>query len=305
MRKVRSCGVLVVRAAPRPSFLLLKHARRFDLPKGHQNPGESDLQCALRELCEETGIERDEIDLDPTFRYQETYYPAYARLGGEIVEKTLVIFLGQLLRDKEIVRTEHAGHVWVDWCPPHRIQKHTVDPLLAELEKLHAEGVRHFLIDAPGKVVAEVAAATRGRELLLFNVSAPDDALRQAQCQAHLYHTIPNHGMQADALAQFLVAKKWRNVLLLQGPRDEDRLIGAAFENSARRFGLKIVDKKDFVLSNDPRQRDLGNVGLLTAGGDYDVVFVADSDGEFARSVPYDTVRPRPVVGAEGLGAEA
>jgi ABC transporter substrate binding protein (PQQ-dependent alcohol dehydrogenase system) len=111
--------------------------------------------------------------------------------------------------------------------------------------------------------------------------------------------------MQADALAQFLVAKKWRNVLLLQGPRDEDKLVGTAFENSARRFGLKIVDKKDFVLSNDPRQRDLGNVGLLTAGGDYDVVFVADSDGEFARSVPYDTVRPRPVVGAEGLVAEA
>ncbi len=177
--------------------------------------------------------------------------------------------------------------------------------LVAELDKLHAEGVRHFLIDAPGKVVAEVAAATRGRELLLFNVSAPDDALRQAQCQAHLYHTIPNHGMQTDALAQFLVAKKWRKVLLLQGPRDDDRLIGAAFENSARRLGLKIVDKKDFVLSNDPRQRELGNVGLLTAGGDYDVVFVADSDGEFARSVPYDTVRPRPVVGAEGLVAEA
>lgn len=177
--------------------------------------------------------------------------------------------------------------------------------LVAELDKLHAEGVRHFLIDAPGKVVAEVAAATRGRELLLFNVSAPDDALRQAQCQAHLYHTIPNHGMQTDALAQFLVAKKWRKVLLLQGPRDDDRLIGAAFENSARRLGLKIVDRKDFVLGNDPRQRELGNVGLLTAGDDHDVVFVADSDGEFARSVPYDTVRPRPVVGAEGLVAEA
>ncbi|ACR01445.1 type 1 periplasmic-binding domain-containing protein [Thauera aminoaromatica] len=177
--------------------------------------------------------------------------------------------------------------------------------LVAELDKLHAEGVRHFLIDAPGKVVAEVAAATRGRELLLFNVSAPDDALRQAQCQAHLYHTIPNHSMQTDALAQFLVAKKWRKVLLLQGPRDDDRLIGSAFENSARRLGLKIVDKKDFVLGNDPRQRELGNVGLLTAGDDHDVVFVADSDGEFARSVPYDTVRPRPVVGAEGLVAEA
>ncbi len=43
--------------------------------------------------------------------------------------------------------------------------------------------------------------------------------------------------MQTDALAQFLVAKKWRNVLLLQGPRDDDKLIGAAFENSARRSG--------------------------------------------------------------------
>ena len=177
--------------------------------------------------------------------------------------------------------------------------------LVAELDKLHAEGVRYFLIDAPGKVVAEVAAATRGRELLLFNVSAADDALRQAQCQPHLYHTLPNHGMQTDALAQFLVAKKWRNVLLLQGPLDDDKLIAAAFENSARRLGLKIVARKDFLLSNDPRQRELGNVGLLTAGSDYDVVFVADSDGEFARMVPYDTVRPRPVVGAEGLVAEA
>ncbi|MER2552031.1 MAG: amino acid ABC transporter substrate-binding protein [Thauera sp.] len=177
--------------------------------------------------------------------------------------------------------------------------------LVAEVDKLYAEGVRHFLIDAPGKVVAEVAAATRGRALLLFNVAAPDDALRQAQCQAHLYHTLPSHSMQTDALAQFLVSRKWRSVLLLQGPRDDDRLIGAAFENSARRLGLKIVNKKDFVLSNDPRQRELGNVGLLTAGDDHDVVFVADSDGEFARSVPYDTVRPRPVVGAEGLVAEA
>lgn len=134
MRKVRSCGVLVVRAAPRPSFLLMKHARRFDLPKGHQNPGETDLDCALRELREETGIGRGEIELDPGFRYEETYYPTYARLGGAVVEKTLVIFLGKLLRDREIVRTEHAGHLWVDWSPPHRIQERTVDPLLAKLE---------------------------------------------------------------------------------------------------------------------------------------------------------------------------
>ena len=236
-----------------------------------------------------------ELNKDPRYDEKKTFFRTLSRplgspFAGAEVALREVRFVGQALGVSfDLVRARGADAA----------------ALVAELDKLHAEGVRYFLIDAPGKVVAEVAAATRGRELLLFNVSAPDDALRQAQCQAHLYHTLPNHGMQTDAIAQFLVFKKWRNVLLLQGPLDDDKLIGAAFENSARRLGLKIVAKKDFLLSNDPRQRELGNVGLLTAGADYDVVFVADSDGEFARSVPYDTVRPRPVVGAEGLVAEA
>lgn len=177
--------------------------------------------------------------------------------------------------------------------------------LLTQLDKLAAEGVRYFLVNAPASVVTELAQAAKGRELLLFNVSAADDVLRQEQCQANLYHTLPNHSMQSDAMAQFLVANKWRAVLLLEGPLPDDKLIAAAFEASAKRFGLKIVAKRSFVLSNDPRQREQGNVGLLTTGSDYDVVYVADSDGEFARGVPYQTVRPRPVVGSEGLVAEA
>jgi ABC transporter substrate binding protein (PQQ-dependent alcohol dehydrogenase system) len=91
--------------------------------------------------------------------------------------------------------------------------------------------------------------------------------------------------------------------LLLEGPRPEDRLLADSFERAAKRFGLKIIERRPFVLSNDPRQRDQGNVALLSAGADHDVVFVADSDGEFGRGVPYRTVRPRPVVGSEGLVA--
>ena len=177
--------------------------------------------------------------------------------------------------------------------------------LVAAVDRLHKEGVRFFLIDAPGAVVADVSKAVRERELLLFNVSAADDALRQAQCQPNLLHTLPNHAMRADALAQFLVSKKWRSVLMLEGPLPEDRLLAEAFDRSAKRFGLKVVERRPFVLSNDPRQRDQGNVALLTTGADHDVIFVADSDGEFARSVPYRSVRPRPVVGAEGLVAVA
>ena len=171
--------------------------------------------------------------------------------------------------------------------------------------ELAGAGVQYLLIDAPGPVVDEVARATRGRDILLFNVSARDDVLRQAQCQAHLLHVIPSHAMLMDALVQYLVSRKWREVLVLSGPRPEDEQLTTAFERSAKRFGVEIVERRPFVLSNDPREREKNNVALLTAGVDYDIVFVADTDGEFARDVPYQTVRPRLVVGTEGLAASS
>lgn len=237
------------------------------------------------------------LELDKDARYHEK----------QLFFRTLSRPLGQPYAGAEVALREarFVGQALGVGFALERVKGKDGVDLLAQLDKLAGEGVRYFLVDAPGAVVDELARATRGRELLLFNVSAADDALRQESCQAHLYHTLPNHAMQTDALAQFLVANKWRNILLLQGPLPDDRLIGAAFEASAKRFGLKISARKDFVVSNDPRQRDLANVALLTAGDDYDAVFVADSVGEFARSVPYRTVRPRPVVGSEGLVAEA
>ena len=167
------------------------------------------------------------------------------------------------------------------------------------------DGVHYLLIDAPAPLVDEVARATAGRDLLLFNVSAHDDVLRQEQCRPHLLHVIPSHAMLTDALVQYLVSKKWREALVLTGPHPEDEQLNAAFERSARRFGMEIVERRPFLLSNDPRDREKNNVALLTAGAEYDVVFIADSDGEFARGAPYHTVLPRPVVGTEGLAAAA
>jgi ABC transporter substrate binding protein (PQQ-dependent alcohol dehydrogenase system) len=177
--------------------------------------------------------------------------------------------------------------------------------LLAAIDELNARGVGFFLLDAPSAVVAELAEATRGRDLLLFNVAALDDGLRREHCQAHLLHVIPNYAMLTDALVQYLTFRKWRRVLVLEGPGPEDAQLAAAFKRSAKRFGAKLVATRPFVLSNDPRERERNNVSLLTSGEDYDVVFVADSDGEFARGVPYQTVEPRPVVGSEGLVAAA
>ena len=172
------------------------------------------------------------------------------------------------------------------------------------VRKLQGESVKLVLLDAPGETVAALGQQTRGQDLLLFDLTALDDALRQERCQPHVFHVAPNHAMLMDALGQFLVVRKWRNALVLKGPRPEDAALLAAFSRAARRFGVKIVDTKPFVLGRDPRERAQNNVALLTAGADYDVVVVVDADGEFARDVPYQVQKPRPVVGAAGLVAD-
>ena len=177
--------------------------------------------------------------------------------------------------------------------------------LQAALASLIKQGVRHVVLELPAAAVAQVTEAARGKDLLLINAAAPDDALRAAQCAPYLLHTLPSHAMQADALAQMLVARKWTRPLMLTGPLAQDRLLVEAFARSAKRFGIKPVAQRPFKLSGDPRERELGNARLLTASIDYDTVVVLDSAGEFARDLPYRTVLPRPVVGSNGLTAQA
>lgn len=130
--EVRSCGVLVLREKPQREFLLLRHSKRWDLPKGRLDPGEADMECALRELWEETGITKDDIRIDPDFRYTTNYAVIN---NGSTRMKSLLILLGYLTRDTPIVVTEHQGFQWFPWHPPHRIQPQTIDPLLSELAR--------------------------------------------------------------------------------------------------------------------------------------------------------------------------
>lgn len=164
------------------------------------------------------------------------------------------------------------------------------------------EGAALLVVDLPAPWVLAVADAVR---VPVINVGEAADALREADCRANLFHTLPSERMRADALAQTLVERRWRKVFLLVGSTQADAARGAVVEAAAKRYGLKLVAKKPFKRSADPRERDLANPQLLTGGGDYDVVWVVDSDGEFSRALPYRTAQPRPVVGDAGLVALA
>jgi len=59
MRHATSCGTLIV---SRSGHLLLCHVTgtdHWDIPKGMQEPGETTLEAAIREIAEETGLQFD------------------------------------------------------------------------------------------------------------------------------------------------------------------------------------------------------------------------------------------------------
>ena len=171
-------------------------------------------------------------------------------------------------------------------------------------QQLKSDRVAYWVLDLPEAQLAQ-AVQVAGTSALLFNASAAADALRGSQCAAMLFHSYPSQAMLGDALAQYLAARSWRNALVLQGPEAADQLQGQAWQRAAKRYGIKTVDTKAFKLSGDPRERDLANTRLLTNDRSHDVVAVMDADGEFARTLPYATQQPRPVVGANGLVALA
>ena len=177
--------------------------------------------------------------------------------------------------------------------------------LPAALAQLKAAGVRHVLADLPAPALqqlVQLAPAALGGAMV-FNIGLDDDALRGEQCATHLLHTLPSVQMRSDALAQYLAARSWRKLLLLQGPEPQDALQAQALVRSAQRYGLKIVQTRPFKLGTDPRERDQANTRLLTGDRDHELVVVVDSVGEFARTLPYATQWPRPVVGSSGLVA--
>lgn len=167
-------------------------------------------------------------------------------------------------------------------------------------EQAEKAGHQALVVDLPANWVAAVASAVK---IPVINVGAPADSLRESQCQRQLLHTLPSERMRTDALAQAMVSRKWSQILLLTGTGSEDVIRAAAAQASLQRYGLKVVAQRPFKQSVDPRERDLANPKLLSSGVNYDAVWVVDTVGEFARTLPYNVQAARPVVGDAGMVA--
>lgn len=188
---------------------------------------------------------------------------------------------------------------------------HAGDDPTAALAALVKQGIRLILLDLPAADVLKLADAGRADGVLFFNVSSPDDALRQANCRANVIHVAPSRAMLADAVGQYLVWKRWSRWFLVYGSHPEDAALADAYRRTAKRYGAKIVEERVFKDTGGSRQTDSGLVQtqqqmpVFTQNvPDYDVLIAADENEVFAGYLPYRTWDPRPVAGSAGLRPE-
>jgi ABC transporter substrate binding protein (PQQ-dependent alcohol dehydrogenase system) len=181
------------------------------------------------------------------------------------------------------------------------------DPMPA-FQALLGGKAQFILADIPAADVLKIADAAKEKGILVFNVGATDDTLREEQCRANVFHTGPSRSMLADGLAQYLVWKQWRNWFLIAGSHPEDKLWADALKRAAARFGAAIVEEREFADTGGARQTDSGVVQVqrqmpvFTQGAaEHDVVVAADENEVFAAYLPYRTWDPKPVAGSAGL----
>ncbi|MBO0765846.1 MAG: ABC transporter substrate-binding protein [Hyphomicrobiaceae bacterium] len=188
------------------------------------------------------------------------------------------------------------------------VQSGSVPELIAEVGKRVDAGAGFVVADASAETVLALADALKGREALIINAGSSDDRLREADCRPNVMHTAPSRSMLADGLAQYLVWKQWRRWLLVRGTGRDDGAFAEALRRAAKRFGGKIVDERTFNIDTGGRRSDGGyeqiqqQIPSFTQNApSYDVLLVADEDGQFGEYFPFRTWEARPVAGTQGL----
>ena len=174
------------------------------------------------------------------------------------------------------------------------------DPMPA-FQRVLDSGAKFILVAAPADALLKMADAAKGKDVILFNVGATDDRLRGKDCRFGVLHTAPSRSMLTDALAQYLVSKRWTSWLLLTGRQEDDRLYAEAVKRSAKKFGGKIVAERTWNFGPDARETGNDIIPVFTQGVSYDVIVIADELGEFGPLIGYRSWDPRPTAGTSGL----
>jgi len=115
----RSAGVILYRNGGDASsngknrlYLVLRYsAGHWDFAKGKKEEGESDIQTALREVREETGI--TDVRLHADFQRHIEY--EFTDDRGTMIHKRVVFFLGSTGTEYVTLSDEHQEYAWREY----------------------------------------------------------------------------------------------------------------------------------------------------------------------------------------------
>ena len=184
--------------------------------------------------------------------------------------------------------------------------------VVAKAKELLKGGDAFILADLEPDDLIAVADLPEAKNSIIMNIRSSATALREELCRINVFHVIPDYAMRADALAQYLIWKKWPRWFVIRRDTPEDQDYLAQVKRAATRFGGKVVGEKVYDLPPGARNLDSGHqqiqtqMPMVTEGApEHDVMWVINSDDDFGDYLMYRTYLPRPVVGSQGLQATA
>ena len=89
------------------------------------------------------------------------------------------------------------------------IQVSLEEDLETEFKKLIKKEFRFFILDLNFEELILLSSLEESKNVLLINVRAKENILREKFCKNNFFHIPPSNNMLADALTQFLVKKRW------------------------------------------------------------------------------------------------
>ena len=104
-----SCGALLFYIDNQTIIFLLLHYFRghWDFPKGNKEKGENDIDTALREITEETGI----VDVTFLDGFKKEIFYKHKR-NNHLISKKVVYFLARSNSTEVVLSPEHLDFVW-------------------------------------------------------------------------------------------------------------------------------------------------------------------------------------------------
>ena len=109
--KEKSCGAVIYTKNEIGiiEYLLIKHKNggHWSFPKGHMEVGETEVETAVREILEETGLK---VKIDQNFRFEMVYSPK-----AGILKKVVYFVAETKIREIVCQIEEVIGSIWVEY----------------------------------------------------------------------------------------------------------------------------------------------------------------------------------------------